>query len=152
MGCGGPRFDGSVYRGDGFAFRVPPLAPGWERVEQTHAALTFRDRANRASILVNGRCGLDGDDVPLGALTNHLFLQFTERDIETQEVVPFDGREAMHTRMSAKLDGVPLRYRFAAFDVLYVDGQDLTGLPFRERRRHFRRGHQPPAALAIAAA
>lgn len=31
--------------------------------------------------------------------------------------------------------GGPLvRYRYAAFDLLYVDGQDLTGLPFHQRR------------------
>ena len=61
-------------------------------------------------ILFNARCGLDGDDIPLSALTNHLFMQFTDKQLETQEVVPFDEREAMHTRMVASLDGVPLRY------------------------------------------
>ena len=35
---------------------------------------------------------------------------FTERDLLSQEVVPFDGREAMHSVMLAKLDGVPKKF------------------------------------------
>lgn len=105
-GCGGSQFDGTVYRGEGFAFRVPPVDGQWERIEHSHAALAFRDSGHRATIMVNGRCGVDSEDVPLMVLTNHLFFQFTEREIQRQEVVPFDGREAMHTEMTAKLDGV----------------------------------------------
>ncbi len=78
-------------------------------------------------ILVNGRCGLNSDDVPLSALTQHLFIEFTHRTIEEQTVVPFDGREAMHTRLTADLDGVPMRYDVwvlkkdgCVYDLLYV--------------------------------
>jgi len=78
-------------------------------------------------VLVNGRCGQDGDDVPLLALTQHLFMSFTEREIVEQTVVPMDGREAMHTVMRAKLDGVPKV--FNAY-VLKKDGcvYDLVGI------------------------
>ncbi|MBW2523743.1 MAG: hypothetical protein JRI23_06185 [Deltaproteobacteria bacterium] len=109
-GCGGAPFDGTTYRGDGFAFRVPAAPPRWTPLRHSHAGLAFRDEASRATILLNGRCHVDGEDVPLVALTNHLFMQFTERQIERQEVVPFDGREAMHTELGAKLDGVPMRF------------------------------------------
>lgn len=108
-GCGGPAFDGHVYHGEGFAFRVPDPPASWTPLEVTGTSLAFRD-ASGGTIAVNGRCGADGDDVPLAALTQHLFLQFTDREITTQEVVPFDGREAMHTELSAKLDGVPNRF------------------------------------------
>jgi hypothetical protein len=107
--CGGARFDGAVYRGDGFAFRVPAIAPTWTRVSATGTGLAFHDD-QRGTIAVNGRCGLDGDDVPLSALTQHLFLQFTDRSIEHQETVAFDGREAMHSILSAKLDGVANKF------------------------------------------
>ena len=33
-----------------------------------------------------------------------------------------------------ELDGPPLRLRFAAFDLLYLDGRDLTDRPFLDRR------------------
>src|SRR5260221_535043 len=110
IGCGGARFDGGMYHGEGFTFRVATPPATWERMEVEGGALTFRDRANDATIAVNGRCDSVDDDVPLPALTQHLFLQFTEREIVSQEIVPFDRREAMHTVLVAKLDGVPKKF------------------------------------------
>ena len=105
--CGSPAFDGAVYRGPEAVFRIPDVPPTWRRVEVTGTALEFRDDAHDATIAFSGRCGRNEDDVPLAALTQHLFIQFTAREILKQEVVPFDSREAMHTVLSAKLDGVP---------------------------------------------
>ena len=107
--CGGASFDGMVYRGEDVAFRIPRAPEGWRTIEVSDAAVVYRDEANGATIAVNGRCRGE-DDVPLTALTQHLFLHFTEREILSQEVVPFDGREAMHTVLSAKLDGVPRKF------------------------------------------
>jgi len=103
-------FDGSTYRGDGFAFQVGPIPPSWQRIKVSEGALAFRDEAKGATIAASGRCGKDGDDVPLVALTQHLFLQFTDRQILEQQVVPFDKREAIHTVLVAKLDGVPQKF------------------------------------------
>jgi hypothetical protein len=126
-GCSATGFDGSLYQGEGFAFRIPPPPSDWSRLNASHAALAFRDEANHGTVMVHGRCGLDGDDVPLASLTQHLFLQFTEREIKTQEVVPFDGREAMHTMLDAKLDGVAMSYDVwvlkkdgCVYDLLYL--------------------------------
>ncbi|AUX39488.1 hypothetical protein SOCE26_008800 [Sorangium cellulosum] len=105
-GCGGPSFNGTVYRGSDVAFRVPPAPASWKPLEVSDAAVAYRDDENGATIALNGRCKNE-EDVPLVSLTNHLFLHFTEREVLKQEVVPFDGREAMHTVISAKLDGVP---------------------------------------------
>ncbi|MCS6902397.1 MAG: hypothetical protein RMJ98_22340 [Myxococcales bacterium] len=106
----GPHYDGQVYRGHGLVFRTGPVGDGWVRLEASHGLLAFRDEGARSTILVNGRCGQDGDDVPLTALTAHLFLRFTERKVDEEKLVPFDGREALHTVMTAKLDGVPMRF------------------------------------------
>jgi hypothetical protein len=126
-GCASTGLEGNVYRGDGYAFRLEPPKEGWEQLDAGDAVLAFRDDGDRAIILVHARCGVDGDDVPLVALTNHLFLEFTEREIEKQEVVPFDGREAMHTLLTAKLDGVLMRYEVwvlkkdeCVYDMLYL--------------------------------
>ena len=35
--------DGTVYRGDGFGFRIPPPPVSWEQIGVSHAALAFRD-------------------------------------------------------------------------------------------------------------
>lgn len=109
-GCGGAQFDGTLYRSEQVAFRLGPVPARWSRLEHSEARLAFRDAEANASILVNARCGASAEDVPLLALTNHLFLLFTDRRIQRQEVVPFDGREAMHTELTADLDGVPMRY------------------------------------------
>jgi hypothetical protein len=123
-----------VYRGEGFAFRFAEPARGWRAIDAAPAAVAYRNESTNASMMVNARCGLDGDDVPLLALTNHLFLMFTDREIERQEVVPFDEREAMHTLIDAKLDGVPMRYDVwvlkkdgCVYDLLYLAPRDSFG-------------------------
>lgn len=108
--CAASTFDGARYEGGGFRFRTGPTPASWQRLEATHALLAFRDEAAEATVMVNGRCGKDGDDVPLAALTQHLFLNFTEREIESEDTLPFDGREARRTVLAAKLDGVPKRF------------------------------------------
>jgi hypothetical protein len=108
-GCGATAFDGHVYHGEGYSFTVPPPPPAWSRLQMPDAALAFDDTRTGAVIAVNGRCDRDGEDVPLKSLTQHLFLQFTERETHSEETFPFDGREAMRTDVSAKLDGVARR-------------------------------------------
>lgn len=117
-GCGGPTFDGTVYRGKDVSFRVGPLPEGWRRIEVEGALLSFRDDGSGATIAMNGRCGVDGDDVPLHALTHHLFLNFTKRRVESQNAVTLDGREALRTELSADLDGVSKQF------VIYVMKKD----------------------------
>src|ERR1700712_5418239 len=102
-GCGAG-LQGDVFHGQGFAFRIGSLPASWQRVDASHTALTFRDEREGATIVLNGRCGVDGEDVPLESLTQHLFIRFTEREIVEQAVFPFDGREAMRTVLTAKLD------------------------------------------------
>lgn len=109
-GCTGATFRGSVYRGEGFAFRVPEPPSTWKRIEVDGKALSFVDASSGTLVAASGRCKVDGEDVPLRSLVQHLFLQFTERDVVLEEVVPFDGREAMHTVVLAKLDGVPKQF------------------------------------------
>lgn len=110
QGCGSAGFDGQVYRGDQVEFRVGKVPEAWHRIDAPGGVLAFRDEVTPASIAVSGRCGKDGDDVPLEALTAHLFLEFTDRRVEKQERIPFDGREALRTDLLAKLDGVEKRF------------------------------------------
>lgn len=87
-------------------FEVGPQPSQWQKIEVSHGLMAFRDEEQDATIVVNGRCGKDSDDVPLNALTHHLFLRFTEREVLEEKVFPFDGREALKTVLRAKLDGV----------------------------------------------
>jgi hypothetical protein len=107
-GCGSSRasFDGTVYKSGLVAFQVPAVPPAWRKVDVTDAALAFRDDAHEASVMVNGRCAEKDGDAPLLALTNQLVMGTTDRDVAIEETLPFDAREARHTKMNAKLDGV----------------------------------------------
>ena len=108
--CGGSTFNGGVFRDGEIAFRVGPHPDTWRRIEVDETLLAFRDDQASALIAVNGRCRRDGDDVPLQALTKHLFLQFTNREVLEQRTIPLDGRAALRTVLLADLDGVPRRF------------------------------------------
>ena len=108
--CASSGFDGRVYRSDDLSFHVGPVPGSWRSVSVDGTRLAFRDDAASATIQVSGRCGVDGDDVPLEALTHHLFLNFTKRNLLKQERVELDGRAALRTELGAELDGVPLQY------------------------------------------
>lgn len=108
-GCGGTAFDGRVFQNDELSFRIGQVPAEWRTIEATGALIAFRDDSASALIAVGGRCGKDGDDVPLEALTHHLFLEFTDRVVENQVKIELDGREALHTELNAKLDGVERR-------------------------------------------
>jgi hypothetical protein len=116
--CASSGFDGRVYRSEDLAFRVGPVPPSWRSISVEGTRLAFRDDAASATVQVSGRCGVDGDDVPLEALTHHLFLHFTKRYLLKQQRVALDGREALRTELNAELDGVALQY------VVYVLKKD----------------------------
>lgn len=112
------RFDGTVYRDGDLAFRVARAPAGWRQIDASDALIAYRADASEATIAVGGRCNRDGDDVPLEALTQHLFMLFTDRDVKQQRKLEMDGREALRTTMVAKLDGVELGF------VVYVLKKD----------------------------
>ncbi len=110
MACARPGLHGQTYRDREVAFRVGPIPSTWRLIDLDDTRLAFRDDEARATVAVNGRCGKDGDDVPLTALTAHLFLVFTDRTILSQEELTLDGRAALRTELAAELDGVPRRF------------------------------------------
>jgi hypothetical protein len=128
-GCGAaaPRLDEGSYRSGEVAFRVGEPPASWKSIQVEHATLAWRDETHGASILLDARCHERDGDVPLQALTAHLVMGTTERSITSQETVPFDGREAMKTRLRAKLDGVAMDYDLivlkkddCVYDFVYV--------------------------------
>jgi|SRR5690606_22028078 hypothetical protein len=111
LGCGGgPHYDGNAFRSDELAFQIGPPPASWRPLDSDEALLAFRDDTSRATIAVNGRCHRDGDDVPLQALTHHLFLQFTDRELVEREELELDDRAALRTELVARLDGVPKHF------------------------------------------
>jgi hypothetical protein len=141
----GDGFDGAVLRKGELVVHLGPVAPNWRRIEVEGADLAFHDDAREASTLFDVRCGRRDDDAPLSVLTDHLIMGTTERQFDTQETVPFDGREALHSVLRAKLDGVPMQYEIyvmkkdgCVFDIVYVAPPDrlAQGAPEFERFVH----------------
>ncbi len=135
-GGAGRTFDGSTFREGPVAFVLPAKPASWHSISVTDASLAYRDEAHAASILVNARCHRPDEGTPLLALTNHLLIGSTERDVLSQETEPFDGREALHTKLRAKWDGVPM-----SFD-LYVSKKDgcLYDFAYMGERAAFEEG------------
>jgi hypothetical protein len=157
-GCGHAKnFDEGVLRKDGVAVRVGPVPAAWRRIRVDGADLAFRDDDRSGSALFNVRCGHHDDDAPLSVLTDHLIMGTTEREFDAQDTVPFDGREALHTLLRAKLDGVPMQYDIyvmkkdgCLYDLVYVapPGRFADGAADFE---HFATGVRTEASPPLAA-
>lgn len=127
--CGGASFNGVEYRDKEVAFRLGPVPAGMRRVESSDARVTFQDDQAGATVAVAARCDRDSDDVPLRALVQHLFLQFTDRQTVSEKEFGLDGRAALEVDLAAKLDGVPRRFIVTVvkkdgcvYDFLHIDG------------------------------
>ncbi len=109
--CAGTRasLNESVLRGSNYALNLGESPPGWKRIDPGGALAAFHDSGSGVAF-VNARCGRRSDDIPLVALTNHLLMGTTEREFVSQETVAFNHREALHTIVNAKLDGVARSY------------------------------------------
>ena len=112
-------------------YTVGALAPDWRMVHQESASAGwFNDRAD-AVIETNATCRDDADAAPLKALTRELLVGYTERHISDETMVPLLGREALRTRLTAKLDGVPMQLELyvikrngCIFDISYAAPPD----------------------------
>lgn len=118
LACAGSHFNGTAYDDGNMRFHTGPVPTAWRAIEADGTLLAFHDDRVAATVAVNGRCGIDGDDVPLASLTQHLFLQFTERERQSQRELTLDGRAALRTELDGKLDGVPKHF------VVYVLKKD----------------------------
>ncbi len=105
--CGGSSYQSNVYRdGEARYALAGPRAP-WAQVDVAgQNDLAWHNPQTGAVIQANASCD-PALDIPLRALTAHLLIGFTERELVEEEVVPFSEREALRTHVRAKLDGVP---------------------------------------------
>jgi hypothetical protein len=154
VACASSGFDGHLYHDDEMRFRVGPIPAGWHPIEVEGARLAFRDDAANATVAVNGRCKVDGDDVPLASLTQHLFLEFTERTLTSQGSVSLDGREALRTEVTAALDGVKKHYLVyvlkkdsCVYDFMYITAEPDAVAGTRAEFERFVQGFATVATL-----
>jgi hypothetical protein len=111
-GCGGGgALIGNLYRDDEASYRIGELGAAWRRLDLEQNDLAWHNGDVGAIVQVNATCD-PLSDAPLSALTNHLLIGFTDREFLSSEVVPLDGREALRSHVTAKLDGVPRELLF----------------------------------------
>jgi hypothetical protein len=148
-------FEGGVLHKGDLAVHVGPVPEPWRRVAIDGADLAYRDESRDASVMFDVRCAR-GSDAPLSVLTEHLIMGTTSRDFVSQEIVPLDHREALHTLMRAKLDGVPMQYDIyvmkkdgCVYDMVYVAPPDrfTAGAADFERFALGLRASSPPVAV-----
>jgi len=107
MACGGPSYRNGVYEDEEARFQVEPPPAGWRPIRVGEEPdLAYHHPELDAVLQINASCEQDLD-IPLQALTLQLLAGFTEREVRDRDTIPFDGREALRTHLSAKLDGVP---------------------------------------------
>lgn len=145
-------FADDILRKGDLRVEVGPMPPGWRRITVEGADIAFRDDDRSGSTLVDVRCDSHDKNAPLSALTGHLIMGTTERAFETEEVIPFDRREALHTILRAKLDGVPMQYDIyvmkkdgCVFDLVYVAPPDRFAAGAADFERFAQGVHSPPA-------
>lgn len=128
-GCKQAHFDGVEYRDSDVAFRLGRIPEGMREIYSDDAKVTLHDEPLGTMIAIAARCGEEADDVPLRALVQHLFLQFTDRQLISEETYMLDGRRALEMELTARLDGVPrhfvvvvLKKDGCVYDMYHVDG------------------------------
>jgi hypothetical protein len=108
MGCATTgTLQSDVYRGTETTYQIGSVSPDWTRVTvDDQNDLAWHSSAKEGVMHVDSSCD-PALDIPLKALRGHLLIGFTEREIIEETLVPMDGREALRTHLTAKLDGVP---------------------------------------------
>jgi hypothetical protein len=88
---------------------VGSLPPSWRLVQQHSGEVGFFSDDAGAVIQSNVSCSAQEEAAPLAALTNQLLIGYTERRVRAQTLVALDRREALHSLVDVKLDGVPMQ-------------------------------------------
>jgi hypothetical protein len=106
------------FEDDHVHYNVGEPGPTWTRVALESTNVAWHNRELAAGILVNSHCeGVKA--APLAGLTGELMMGSTEREVLSQTLRAFSGREALETIARSKIDGV---VRQRAMFVLKKDG------------------------------
>lgn len=89
-------------------YRTGTLDSSWQIVHVEMASVSYFHSGLKAIIESNASCRDDAEATPLETLTNQLLLGYTDRNYRSAEKMPLANREALHTVVEAKLDGVPM--------------------------------------------
>lgn len=89
-------------------YHLGSLDNSWQVVSPQAGEVGFFSSHVGGIITSGSACREDSESAPLSALTNRMLIGYTERVERSSELVDLDHREALHTILDVKLDGVPL--------------------------------------------
>jgi len=89
-------------------YETGDLSKDWRNHRISDADHVYINKLDGCSIMVNSTCGIEKRISPV-ALTNHLLIDMTHREIVSQEEVIIDGRTGLRTEIKARLDGAPVQ-------------------------------------------
>lgn len=154
LGCAGSdvRVEGNTVSTRSLSYTFGPVPPTWRPIRVSDDDAAWFDPESLGTVHVDHTCDRSMD-TPLPALVQHLLIGFTERSFELEETVPFDGREARHVLVRARLDGVPralelyvMKKDGCVYDLGYIAPPDRfpLGRPsFEAFARGFRTARSP---------
>ncbi len=106
-GCASGFRDGVFTKAD-VSYRIgTPDESQWRRVGFADDDLAWLNRTTGHVLSTNATCH-DHGDPSLEVLTTHLLFGFADRELKEQQPEMLDGRESLHSKFEAKLDGVPI--------------------------------------------
>lgn len=107
-------------------FRVGSPGEGWRPHRESGVQVAWRRSGAPAVIQVRSQCDEHGDS-DLASFTDHLRIDFGEWIIDFQKAMELEGREALRSRVQARLDGVPVSLELIVmkkngclFDLQYI--------------------------------
>jgi len=98
--------DGGFYTKSETRYYVGQAPSGWRRVDFQDNDVAYASRDGQHLVATNATCK-EYEDAPLKVLLRHLLMGFTELKMLDQQTKMLDGREALFSHFTAKLDGVP---------------------------------------------
>lgn len=98
----------TVHTEGGGSFKVGELPHEWQRQDFEYRAIYFKHQTYPVAIEVDAFCKGSLDDGPLPILSNQLYYGMTKQHRLFRKSIVLDGREAIRTLVSGKMDGVVL--------------------------------------------
>ncbi len=139
-GCRSAAFSHDVYADKRTTYRVGELPTQWVRTRSEGGDVAYAHERG-GTIYTDHACQGDIKDAPLDVLTNQLLFDVKILS-ESRQPITLDGREALRTRVSGELDGVPIELDIVVlkkdgctYDLVLVSGPKT----FDDRDRDFDR-------------
>ncbi len=136
-----------IYKNSELKYVIGLFPEEWKAIEVETVNLAFYNKNSHAVIYVNGKCK-KSSDVSLEVLRMHLLIGFRDKKIELSEKINIEGREGLHSIITAKMDGVLRKiegYVFkkdgCLYDLILISPEssfELNSIFFNERVKEFK--------------